>query len=70
MNNTVQTLALAAIALAALIAGAVVASAGTDASALWAIAGTAAGAIGGAIMPSRTPSSFQQLTIDTGKPTQ
>jgi hypothetical protein len=55
MNNYVQTLALAAIALAALIAGAVVSVSGTDASALWAIAGTAAGAIGGALMPGKSP---------------
>ena len=59
MNNQLQTIALSLIALAAVIAGAVVSSTGTDASALWAIAGTAAGAIGGALMPSRSvPQGF------------
>lgn len=53
MTNYVATIALAVIALAALIAGSVVVTSGADASALWAIAGAAGGAIGGAIMPQK-----------------
>lgn len=53
MNTLPATIALAVIAVAALTAGAIVNTSAGDASALWAIAGTAAGAIGGAVMPSR-----------------
>ena len=55
MNTLPATIALAVIAVAALIAGAIVTSSGNDGSALWAIAGTAAGAIGGAVIPGRNP---------------
>jgi hypothetical protein len=59
------TIALALIAVAALVSGAIVTSGGSDASALWAIAGTAAGAIGGAVMPSRvsTPTTESPVTL-------
>jgi hypothetical protein len=56
MNTLPATIALALIALTAIIAGAVVSASGTaDASALWALAGTAAGAIGGAMIPRNAP---------------
>ena len=62
MNTLPATIALALIAVAALVSGSLVTSSGSDASALWAIAGTAAGAIGGAVMPSRVaPSSGVSL---------
>lgn len=51
MTTLPAVIALALIACAAVIAGAIVAGNGSDASALWAIAGTAAGAIGGALVP-------------------
>ena len=54
MNSLPATIALALIAVAALVSGSIVTSSGSDASALWAIAGTAAGAIGGAVMPTRS----------------
>jgi hypothetical protein len=54
MNSLPSTIALGLIAIAALVSGAIVTNSGNDASALWAIAGTAAGALGGAIVPSRS----------------
>jgi hypothetical protein len=57
VNTLPATIALALIAVAALVSGSIVTSSGSDASALWAIAGTAAGAIGGAVMPSRPVNS-------------
>ena len=51
MNTLPAVIALALIAVSAVIAGAIVVSQSVDASALWAIAGTAAGAIGGALVP-------------------
>lgn len=53
MNSLSSTIALGLIALAAVISGAIVTTSGADASALWAIAGTSAGALGGAMIPSR-----------------
>lgn len=52
MNSLPATIALAVIAVASVIAGAIVTASGSDAAALWAIAGTAAGAIGGAVIPN------------------
>lgn len=69
MNTTPATIALALIAIASLIAGAIVTTSGADAAALWAIAGTAAGAIGGAVIPSRstapapTPAPSSSATV-------
>lgn len=57
MNTLPATIALAVIAVAALISGAVISNTAADPSALWAIAGTAAGAIGGAMVPNRSSSS-------------
>lgn len=64
MNTTPATIALALIAIAALISGAIITTTGADAAALWAIAGTAAGAIGGAIIPTRS-TSFPTLPPTT-----
>lgn len=57
MNSLPSTIALGLIALAAVIAGAIVTTSGSDASALWAIAGTSAGALGGAMIPARNVST-------------
>lgn len=57
MNTIPAVIALAVIAVAAVIAGAIVTASSADASALWAIAGTSAGAIGGAMVPSRNPAN-------------
>lgn len=48
---------LAVLALAAIVGGVILTTSGHDAGTLWTLAGTAAGAIGGAIMPGASASS-------------
>lgn len=64
MNSLPATIALAVIAIASVISGAIVTTSGADAAALWAIAGTAAGAIGGAIIPqnARNGQTYNPVT--------
>ena len=45
---------LGALALAAIIGGVILTAGGHDAAMLWALAGTASGAIGGVMMPTST----------------
>lgn len=53
MRNNASTAALGLIAMAAIIAGAIVSASGADPAALWAIAATASGAVGGAMLPAQ-----------------
>jgi hypothetical protein len=55
MNSLPATISLGLIALTAIISGAVVSSSNGDPAALFALAGTAAGAIGGAMIPRQSP---------------
>jgi hypothetical protein len=79
MNNSTRSpfgiIMLGVLALAAIIGGVILTSSGHDAGTLWTLAGTAAGAIGGVIVPGiseSTPNAPAATTyvapVDGGHP--
>lgn len=51
-RNPLGVAVLGVLALAAIVGGVILTTSGYDAATLWTLAGTAAGAIGGVLMPS------------------
>ena len=76
-RNPLGLAVLGVLALAAIIGGVILTTSGHDASTLWTLAGTAAGAIGGVLMPSAPSSSAPSApvaptyvaSVDGGHPT-
>lgn len=56
-RNPLGLAVLGVLALAAIIGGVILTTSGHDAATLWTLAGTAAGAIGGVLMPGASSSS-------------
>ena len=76
-RNPLGLAVLGVLALAAIIGGVILTTSGYDAATLWTLAGTAAGAIGGVLMPSAPSSSAPSApvaptyvaSVDGGHPT-
>lgn len=76
-RNPLGLAVLGVLALAAIIGGVILTTSGHDAATLWTLAGTAAGAIGGVLMPSAPSSSAPSApaaptyvaSVDGGHPT-
>jgi len=76
-RNPLGLAVLGVLALAAIIGGVILTTSGHDAATLWTLAGTAAGAIGGVLMPNSPSSSALSApaaptyvaSVDGGHPT-
>lgn len=62
-RNPLGLAVLGVLALAAIIGGVILTTSGHDAGTLWTLAGTAAGAIGGVLMPSAPSSSAPSAPV-------